>query len=55
MIRCRYCNEKIDILGHECSKKQIGYASWRTRKNRRSKTEQREHPNTKFNKKPKKK
>ena len=39
MIRCRYCNEFVDFLGHDCAKNGRS-VRWKTRKNRRTKTEQ---------------
>ena len=39
MIRCRYCNSKVDFLGHDCPNNNRN-VRWKTRKNRRTKTEQ---------------
>lgn len=38
MIRCRYCNKFVDFLGHDCDNNRN--VRWKTRKNRRTKTEQ---------------
>ncbi len=44
-LRCRYCNKLLtSIIGHECLKGIKGREMWKTKSNRRCKTEIKANP-----------